>query len=367
MPETMLSLHTLNRATLARQFLLERADLSVSVGLERLVGMQAQALPAPFIGLWTRLRSFQRDDLAQLIADRTIIKATTMRATLHLMTAADYARFRSTLQPALSKMAEGIGKQRGTDFDTQKVLDAARAFFAEKPGTFAELSDMLATLLPDTDVGAMRYTVRTYLPLVQVHVSGGWSYPGNPSFALADSWISQPIDTEDHIRELIFHYLAAFGPASVTDMQTWSGIPKLKAVFEKLKPELRVYRDENKRELFDLPDLTLPDAETPAPVRFLPEFDNLLLSHDKRTRVIADAHWKNVYRSANLRLLATFLVDGFVSGIWKIEKTKGTATLTLEPFAPLSPQARAALSEEGERLARFIEPDAKGYAFKVVE
>ena len=144
-------------------------------------------------------------------------------------------------------------------------------------------------------------------------------------------------------------YLAAFGPASATDMQTWSGLAKLKDAVETLRPELVVYRDEQNREIFDLPDMPLPDADTPAPVRFLPEFDNLLLSHTKRTRVMADAYRSKVYLPG-LRVAATILVDGFVAGTWTIEQKKGGATLTIVPFETLTLENRGGLSEEGERL-----------------
>jgi Winged helix DNA-binding domain len=168
-------------------------------------------------------------------------------------------------------------------------------------------------LKPEMDVGAMRYGVRTHLPLVQVPISSGWSYPGNPKFTLAEHWLNRPIPTEAHLKTLILRYLAAFGPASATDIQTWSGLPKLKDVMETLKPELIMYRDEQKRELFDLPDLPLLDADIPAPERFLPEFDNILLSHQKRTRIVADVYRSKVYLPG-LRVAATFLVDGFVQG-----------------------------------------------------
>jgi hypothetical protein len=220
--------------------------------------------------------------------------------------------------------------------------------------------------MPDTDVGAMRYTVRTHLPLVQVPVSSGWSYPGNPKFTLAETWLGKPIPGEDNLRALVFRYLAAFGPATVADLQTWSGLGKLKDAVEKLKSELRLYRDERGRELLDLPGRPLPAADTSAPERFLPEFDNLLLSHKDRTRVIADEYRAKVYLPA-LRVAATILVDGFVRGAWKVEKAKGTATLVIEPFAPLTKQNRSALSEEGERLVRFVESGAKSFAVRFAE
>jgi len=359
MADRILGRRELNRATLARQMLLNREALSVPAAIEQLVGLQAQLASAPYVGLWTRLRNFGRDDLARLIEDRVVIKATLMRATLHLFTADDYVRFRTVLQAVMAGAAAAIAKRRGTDFDVDKVLKAARRFMGEKPRTFAQISDMVTKLMPGHDVGAMRYTVRTHLPLVQVPITSGWSYPGNPSFTLAESWIGRPISPEDNLRELVFRYLAAFGPASVTDMQTWMGL-KLKETFEKLKPDLQRYRDEGRRELFDLPDRSLPAVDIPAPVRFLPEYDNLLLSYSNRTRVIADEHRSKVFLPG-LRVAASILVDGFVRGTWKIENTKNTATLVIELFDKPNKQDRAVLIEEGERLIRFVEAKAKSF------
>jgi DNA glycosylase AlkZ-like/zinc-ribbon domain len=362
MADRILNLRELNRATLARQMLLERETLSAPAAIERLVGLQAQLASAPYAGLWTRLRDFRREDLAREIENRKVVKATLMRATLHLFTADDYVRFRTALKPLLIGASGAIAKRRGGDFDMDKVLKAARKFIGEKPRTFAEISDMLTELMPDHDVGAMRYSVRTHIPLVQVPINTGWSYSNKPEFTLAESWIGSPVSPEDNLRELVFRYLAAFGPASVTDAQTWLGM-KLKETFEKLRPELQTYRGEGRTELFDLPDAQLPAEDVPAPVRFLPEYDNLLLSHSNRSRVIADEYRSKVYLPG-LRVAATILLDGFVRGAWKIEKTKAAATLVIEPFDKLTKKDRAALTEEGERLVRFVEPKAKSFGVR---
>lgn len=360
MADRILGLRELNRSTLARQMLLERAAVPVPAAIERLVGLQAQLSLPPYVGLWTRLRDFGREDLARLIENRKVIKATLMRATLHLFTAEDYLRFRTTLQPVLTGAGSAIAKQRGAHFDLDRLLTAARQYIGEKPRTFAEISDMVSELIPECDVGAMRYAVRTHLPLVQVPILGRWSYSNRPEFTLAESWIGRPISLKDNLRELVFRYLAAFGPASVTDMQTWLGLPKLKDTFEKLKPGLQRYRDEQRRELFDLPDLPLAAKDMAAPVRFLPEFDNLLLSHSNRTRVIADEHRSKVFLPG-LRVRATILVDGFVRGAWRIEKTQKVATLVIEPFDSLTKRDRVALVEEGEQLIRFVEAEAQSF------
>jgi hypothetical protein len=362
MADRILKLRELNRATLARQMLLERDTAPVPAAIERLVGLQAQLASAPYVGLWTRLRDFRREDLAGQIENRKVVKATMMRATLHLCAAEDYLRFRTALQPLLIGALSAIAKRRGQDFDLDKVLKAARKFIGEKPRTFAEISEMVTKLMPDADVGAMRYSVRTHIPLAQVPITTGWSYSNKPEFTLAESWIGRPVSPEDNLQELVLRYLAAFGPASVTDAQTWLGL-KLKEMFEKLKPELQTYRGEGRVELFDLPGVQLPAEDVAAPVRFLPEYDNLLLSHSNRTRVIADDYRSKVYLPG-LRVAATILVDGFVRGAWKIEKTKTAATLVIEPFDKLTKRDRAALVEEGERLVRFVEAKAKSFGVR---
>jgi hypothetical protein len=367
MATRVLTLREVNRATLARQLLLERVTqpgtdrTSVSGIMERLVGLQAQQPSAPYVGLWTRIQDFRRDDLANLIENRQVVKATLMRSTLHLVTTKDYLQLRATLQPVLTGAWEAIFKELKGNFDVDKLLSIARPYIAEEPRSFAELTAKLTEEMPGFEAGALRYGVRTHLPLIQVPIAKQWSYPGNPKFALAESWLDQPIPTDVDTRMLTLRYLAAFGPARVTDMQTWSGLPKLKENFEQLRSDLVTYKDEQGVELFDLPEIELPGAEIAAPERFLPEFDNLLLSHSNRTRVVADAYRSKVYLPG-LRVAATFLVDGFVAGVWKVAKSKGVATLTIEPFESLTKASRNALSEEAEALVRFVESDAKSYA-----
>jgi hypothetical protein len=319
--------------------------------------MQAQLPQPPFIGLWTRLQTFDPTELAEAIRNHQVVRATTMRTTLHLLSAADYVMFRRTLHPALTEGWAKIAAGRGVTFDLDEVLDAGRAYIAEAPRTFAQLSTFLSARWPDQDVGALRYAVRTHLPLVQLPTADPWCFPSQPAFTLAEPWLGQPIDPAEHVDALVRRYLAAFGPAGVTDMQSWSGLNGLGAAFERLRRELSVFRSESRRELFDLPEAPLPDADVPAPVRFLPEFDNLLLSHSNRTRVVANEHRSKVYLPG-LRVAATILVDGFVAGTWRIERKKAQATLTVTPFATLDAADQTSLAEEGERLVRFAVPDA---------
>jgi hypothetical protein len=351
----------LNRATLARQMLLARERVAPSAAVERLVGLQAQLARPPFVGLWTRVADLRREDVLALLHRRELVRATAMRATLHLMRAEDYAALRGSLQPALTRGLTARG-ERARGLDLAALEAEGRAFFgARAVASFDELRGHLETLetqLPPGDVRAMAYAIRLRLPLVQVPDDSGWGFGAAAPFTLADSWLGREVQGEDApARELVLRYLGAFGPATPGDAQVWSGLAGLREVFAALRPELAIFRDERKRELFDLPGAPHPDADTPAPVRFLPEFDNFVLSHDDRTRLLADEHRARVV-SKNLQVRATFLVDGRVAGTWKIERKKKTAKLVLEPFAALARSTKKELGAEGEALLAFAEEDA---------
>jgi hypothetical protein len=354
-----LTLRALNRATLARQLLLARAAMATPDVVERLVGLQAQLPRPPFVGLWTRMDAFRREDLARAIRDRSIVRATFLRGTLHLVTARDFAALRGALQPALSAGLRAVLKDRAGDLDMPAVLAEARRFFGRSPRTFDSFRDHLAEA-GAADVRGSAYAARVSVPLVQVPSDGPWAFDAAPDFALADAWIGRAIDESSDARPLVRRYLAAFGPASVTDMQAWSGHKSLKEAVDSLRPELVTLEGDGRRELFDLPGAPQPPEDTPAPPRFLPEFDNLLLSHANRRRVLADAHRSRVFLPG-LRVAATFLVDGFVAGTWKATRTKAKATLLVEPFAALGKAVRAALADEGQRLLGFVEEEATAF------
>jgi hypothetical protein len=359
-----LSLRELNRTTLARQLLLERATIPAEDAVERLVGLQAQVARPPFVGLWTRLTDFRREVLADQIEKKHVVKATFIRGTLHLLTKKDYLRFRATLQPVLSNALEDVLKGRGATVDVQKLVDAAREFMHAEPRSFAEITSLLTGLVPDGDPGGMRYAVRTHLPMIQVPIQKAWSYPGNPRFALAEDWLGRPIPTQEHLHDLVKRYLAAFGPATVNDMQTWSYLTNLQPVFDKLKSDLTQHKDERGRDLFDLPDLSIEAEDASAPVRFLPEFDNVLMAHQDRSRIVPNAYRSKVYLPG-LRVAASVLIDGFVAGVWTTERVKREATLRIEPFSALSPHVKKELTEEGKRLLRFAEPEAKSFTVRL--
>ena len=357
MEERILTLRELNRATLARQMLLAREEIPAHDAVSRLVGLQAQVPNPPYVGLWTRLRSFRREDLTSLMEERTVVRATLMRSTLHLMTADDYLLLRPALQPALTRALGSFFGRRAKGLDIGRLVAAAEDFFDGEPRTFAELRAKLSEIEPERDPEALAYAVRTHLPLVQVPPGGTWGYGGRLAYAPAESWLGEPPSGSGDLRELVLRYLSAFGPASVKDVQAWSGMVRLKDGISDLGPELRSFRDDKGNKLLDLPDAPRPAEDVPAPPRFVPDYDNLVLSHADRARVISDEHRKRVFLSAG-RVRATFLLDGFVRGAWKVDKNRKRATLVVEPFEPLSRQERDALSEEGERLVRFVaEPD----------
>jgi hypothetical protein len=355
-----LSLRAKNRATLARQMLLARERVPATHAIERLVGMQAQWPRPPFVGLFSRVDRFRREELTRLMHAKDVVRATLMRATIHVMTARDFVAFRGALAPAILRGMSAVRKRIGS-VDIDAVVEAARACFDEAPRTFESLRDVLAKRYPKLDVRALAYAARLHLPLVMVPTHAPWGHPANADFATAESWLGRKIDArEGGAKELVVRYLAAFGPATPADAQTWSGLPGLRAVFDSLAPELVSLRDERGKELFDLPNAPRPPEDAPAPVRFLPEFDNLLLGHADRTRVVADRDRKPVYLSA-LRIAPTILVDGFVEGTWKIVRSKSRATLVVEPFRALKRSAKDELGAEAEALAKFMEPDAAAH------
>jgi hypothetical protein len=356
-PHELLTRRGLNRATLARQMLLRREHCSTLEAVEGLCGMQAQEPRPPFPGLWTRLQGFRRDDLHRALHDRTIVRGTLMRGTLHLMCAADYIMHRMTLQPMLTKSLALLGS-RAEGLAEEEVLPVARALLSEHPRTFGELRHALVVAFPGINDRALGFTVRMSLPLVMIPTEDRWGFPADSRFGLAESWLGTPISHEANPEALILRYLAAFGPATAADVQQWSGLQGIRPVLESMRPRLVLFRDERGRTLFDLPDAPRPAQEIPAPPRFLPEFDNLLLSHADRTRVLADEHRQFILGAKNGRIPGTFLVEGWVAGTWRVERKKQGVTLAITPFAPLSKSAALALAEEGDALLRFLEDDA---------
>ena len=356
-----LTARDLNRATLARQLLLERSSLTPLAAIEQLAGMQAQVPRPPFLGLWTRLRTFARDDLTSLIASKQVVRATMMRATIHLVSTADYVRLRPALQTTLVALAGNLLRDRIAGVDLAPVIRTMKRLL---PATFDEVRAGLAEAFPDHDTRALAYGLRCKLPLVLVPNDSRWSYAGNADFADAEKFLATRIAASAAADDLVLRYLAAFGPATVKDAARWSAMRDLVPVFERLRPQLVTFTDDRGRELFDLPDAPRPGPDVAAPVRLIPDYDNLGLAYDDRSRLVDDAH-RGALCSKNGIIYPTFLVDGRVAGLWSLERTKTRATLTLRPFGKLPKPARTALIEEAERLLRFVEDDAPAFSVAV--
>jgi hypothetical protein len=349
----------LNRALLARQMLLERHAMPVLDAIEHLVGMQSQAPNPPHIGLWSRLADFAFDEVGALMTERSALRMVLMRGTLHLVSARD-AR---ALRPHIRTLLDAHLKGRARDLagvDLAAVTAYARRLLEEEPRTDRELRGLLGERWPEHGAELLGWAVRCSLPLVQVPPRGIWGASGAARHTTLDAWLAGHPPAETSLDDLVLRYLAAFGPASVRDVQQWSGLTRLGEVVERLRPGLVEFRDDAGRTLYDVPDAPRPDPDTPAPVRFVPDFDNLLLSHADRTRIIGEEHRKRVF-TINGIIRATFLVDGFVHGMWKIEKKRREATLRIDPFAPVPKRERAALEEEGMRLLTAAHPDAESH------
>jgi hypothetical protein len=287
-----------------------------------------------------------------------------MRGTIHLVSARDFVAFRPAIQPVLDDGMRRVFRDLPSDADVATWVAEARTFFGRQPATFDALRTHMVKLHPKANDRAMGFAPRMKLPLVQVPGESPWGYPGAADFAPAETWLGKKIAAAAKPDALMLRYLAAFGPASVADAQTWSGLAGLKPVFESLRPKLRAFRDERGRELFDLPDAPRPAKEPQAPVRFLPEYDNLLLAYADRTRIVPERHREKM-ATRNLQVLATFTVDGFVAGAWKVERKRAAAMLQLTPFEPLGKPAHAALEREGAALLRFIEDDAETFDVRI--
>lgn len=354
-----LSLRALNRALLARQLLLERAAMKPAEALEYLVGLQAQSPTPPYFGLWTRLQAFRAEDLSDLIENRNAVRMSLMRSTIHLVTARDALTLRPILQ-AMHETQFRIGSRHGAAVagaDFEKLLEIGRRLVEENPLTFTALGKKLQEHWPDKPADSLGYALRNHFALVQVPPRGLWRRSGQPAHTTVEAWLGRSVQTSTSPDRMMLRYIAAFGPASVRDAQVWSGLPRLADVFERLRPKLLTFHDEAGRELFDLPDAPRPDPDTPAPVRFLPEYDNILLSHADRTRIITDTDRKRLFFGGGV-LTSTFLVDGFVHGTWKVVRRGKAAALEISPWRPLRKKDKSALNAEGKRLLRFAAPEA---------
>ncbi len=352
-PEPVLTTRALNRALLARQLLLQRAGITAAEALRRIAGIQSQVPTSGYVGLWSRVAGFDHGELAGLITDRSAVRIALMRNTVHLATSADALAWRPVLQPVLDRaMLPGSpwGK-RLAGVDTAAVVEAGRALLDEQPLTVAQLDTHLSERWPGIPDQALGQAIRSLLPLVQVPPRGVWGQGGLARCQTIETWLGAPMGAGTEPDELVRRYLAAFGPATVMDVQAWSGLTRLGDIVERMRPRPARLRDEEARELLDLPRASRPDPKTPAPPRFLPEFDNVIVAYADRSRVIPAEHHETVIAALGRPML---LVDGMVRGFWKTTRARGTATLAIETLRPLSKRDAAAVRAEGRRLLAFV-------------
>ncbi|MFK4071813.1 winged helix DNA-binding domain-containing protein [Streptomyces sp. NPDC029674] len=368
----VLGTRALNRATLDRQLLLRRArGLSVKDAVAHLVGLQAQNVKPPYCALAARLADFDPAELSALLEARELVRIVTLRSTIHLHTADDARTLRPLVQDARERELTGFRKGLA-GVDLTELAELAREAVEAEPRTMKQLREVLLVRWPDADPQSLAVAARCTLPLVQVTPRGLWRRSGQVALTTLGQWLGDDLDrsaadaAEDRagvasLDGAVLRYLAAFGPASVKDMQTWVRLTRLREVFERLRPRLRTFRDENGVELFDLPDAPRPDADTPAPPRFLPEFDNLLLSHADRSRVVP-AEYKGRTWKGNFSY-SVFLLDGFLAGVWRLveDPKSGSAVLTIEPFGRPGRAQRDELVREAERMLTRIAETSSSY------
>jgi len=349
-----LSLRALNRATLDRQLLLRRHEMPARQAVRHLGGLQAQAPLAPFVGLWTRLAGFTPDELSGLLSERTLVRAPIMRATVHLVDAADFVAFRPLFGPLMAAGLRSNYARTLTGVDLDALTAQAAGLLAKRPLTRAQLARELAATWPEAEPLSLAYAATYLVPLVQVPPRGIWGKNAQATWTTAESWLAgdlvAPADAGSPVDRLVLRYLAAFGPATVADIQTWSGLTRLREVTDRL--DLRTYRGPDGAELLDLPDTELPDEDTPAPPRFLPEFDNLLLSHADRSRVIPHSHPVPLWPGTGATQ-GTLLIDGAWDATWKITPE----ALTITPFRPLTAEEESAITQEAAKLLALTCPE----------
>lgn len=364
--EQVLDARALNRATLERQFLLRRAGLPALDVVDHLVGMQAQVPNDPYLALWSRIEGFDPAELAQLMGDRKVVRCGLMRGTIHLVTACDSVALRPLMQPLFDRTCRGKSFAGRLGADLDEVKAACTELLRQSPRTKAEVKAALTQRWPDHDADALAY-VLPLIPAVQVTPRGVWGKSARARWSLTEQWVGGAGNARATVDQVVLRYLAAFGPATVSDVRQWCGITGLKQVLERLRPQLLTFRDTNGRELFDLPEAPRPDPETPAPPRFFPEYDNLFISHADRSRMAPEelrgkmsTAWLAMDRPSSrpagtgLLSFSMFSVDGFLSGTWKMQSARGAATLLLQPAVSISGAAREALLSEGRALLGLL-------------
>ncbi len=346
--ERTLSTRELNRALLARQFLLERSTLPLITTIERIGGLQTQYAPSGYLGLWSRMRNFRREALTDALNQRRVIQGTLLRSTIHMVSARDYWRFHAATRASRQDWWRRVTRHQISERDMEAAVHALREQLAKGPRRADEVKAILAERgLPAFAFGA----VAQWLEMVRVPPSGTWEQRRADIYGLADAWI-RPVahDEPTGLEHVIRRYLGAFGPATVREIADWGGIPHAKVIPVLGRMSLRHFRDEKGKDLIDLPRAPLPDADTRAPVRFLPTWDATLLVHARRTQILPERFRPLVFNTRTPHSVPTFLIDGAVAGTWRVERDR----VELKPFKPIPKSVRREVDDEAERLAAFF-------------
>lgn len=361
MAPDILTTRELNRALLGRQLLLERVDMPVVAALEHLVGVQAQEPWDPYYGLWSRLRDFDPQELGGIVERFEAVRIGVMRGTIHLVSAADALVLRGVMASVMS------GTFRSSSFSKQvpgvvldELLASARELVDAEPRSRAELSRALAPRWPEADADSLGYAATFLLPLVQAPPRAVWGKTAAARWISAESALGREVEWDADPGEVVLRYLRAYGPAAPKDVRAWCYRTGLREVIAPLRPRLRTFRTEGGVELLDVEDGLFPDLETPAPPRFLPEYDNATLSFADRSRVLPPADGPRPYWPG------TVLLDGFAAGTWRFGRKPDELALELQPWRELAPEERDGLEAEGERLLEFAEPETETRVVKFV-
>jgi hypothetical protein len=318
------------------------------------VGLQAQVPKIPHLTLWNRLAGYDPAELDGLMTSRSAVRTQLMRTTIHTVTAADARTLRPLLQPVLDRtFASTAWGQRLRGQDVAAVVEEAAGLLAERPVGRAELQRELARRHPELDAEAVAFGVSYWVPWVQPTPRGLWGASAAAVMTTVEAWLGPAAPPPMTPDELVLRYLRAFGPASVADVQAWCGLTRLREVVDRLAPQLRRYRSDDGAELFDVPDAPVPDPDTPAPVRFLAEYDNVLLSHADRSRVVAEGDIV-LLQGGPGGWTGTVLVDGLLRATWAARRRDDATVLTLRPAVPLTASWRGEVEEEGRRLLGFL-------------
>ena len=355
MTADLLTPRQLNRATLHRQYLLARVRRPALDIVHDLVGMQGQNPRDPYVALWSRLVDFDPSELEGLLLDRQVVRLVVQRGTVHVVTADDCLVLRPLAQPILLQQlrAHSLYRGRFDGVDLEAVMDSARQILAEQPRNAKQLREAVAERFPDVDAEAMAFACRNLLAFVQVPPRGLWTKSGAVVGTTAEAWLGRPLDSSPSVDAVMLRYVAAFGPSTVRDAANWSRYAGLREVFERLRPQLRTFRDDAGRELFDVPEGVIPEPDVPAPPRFLPEYDNVLLAHADRSRFASDRFGARMPYD-RLGFLGNLLVDGVVVGGWR--RGDDPATLLVYTVDQLDAGTRDDVEGEAQRLLHLLAP-----------